>query len=195
MQDKFIRETFIKDSIDLKAPDLVNWDMVAVSSMFREEIKDDETEKEVIKGYANAVNCITESIKNQNHPNGVIMALPSNSLIIPFIFLVRHTNELILKYLRKVLRLNTPNKHGLVNLWQEIKATVSKADINVADVLEDLDVYIMALEELDPDGSHARYSKSTTGELYHNKPKLINVSAFNNVLQKALLPLIDCTFI
>lgn len=193
MQSKLTRETFIKDSIDLTSPDLCNWDMVIVSSLFRPELKVDESEKEIINGYANAVNCIAESIKRQNHFNGVIVALRNNSLIIPFIFLVRHTTELILKYLRKMLRLNTPNKHGLVNLWQEIKEIISKADITVADVLEDLNVFIMALEELDPDGSHARYSKSAKGELYHNKPKFINVNVFNNVLKK-VLSLIDCTF-
>lgn len=195
MQSKLTRETFIKDNIDLRSPDLSDWDMVIVSSLFRPEIKADESEKEIIKSYANAVNCIAESIKNQNHFNGVIVAFRNDSLIIPFIFLVRHAVELILKYLRKVLRLETPNKHRLINLWNDIEQILLKQNYPIQDVLEDIKVFISTLEELDPDGAHARYSKDVKGNLYHEKPKFIRVQMFNNFLQKVLLSLVDCEYV
>lgn len=96
---KFERDSFIKDNLDLHSPDLFNWDMVLVSSLYKKEYKADENEKEVINGYANAVDCIANGIKVQNHPGVGVLAFRSNSLVVPFIFLCRHTVELILKYL------------------------------------------------------------------------------------------------
>ena len=191
MAEKFTRESFVKDSLDLKSPDLFNWDMLIVSSIFKEELKGEESEKEVIKGYANAVNCIANEIKNQNHFNGMVLAFRRDSLMIPFIFLIRHTVELILKYLRKVLGLQNLNRHGLLSLWDEIEKNVLEQNNSVKDMLDGIKVFISALEEIDPDGSHARYSKDVKGNLYHEKPKFIRVQMFNNFLQKVMLPLVD----
>ena len=60
---KFERDSFIKDNLDLHSPDLFNWDMVLVSSLYKKEYKNDENEKEVINGYANAVDCIAKRLK------------------------------------------------------------------------------------------------------------------------------------
>lgn len=188
---KFERDSFVKDNLDLSSPDLFNWDMILVSSLYKKEYKDDENEKEVINGYANAVDCIANGIKVQNHPGVGVLAFRSNSLVVPFIFLCRHTVELILKYLRKCLGLNTPNKHGLLYLWDEIEKTLIEANPSVTEAIAGLREYISVLEELDPDGSHSRYSKSPKGEPYHNKPKFVRVVTLNEVLQKVLLPLID----
>lgn len=125
---KFERNFFINDSLDLNSPELFNWDMVLISSLYKKEYKDDESEKEIINGYANAVNCIANEIKVQNHPNIGVLTFRSNSLVVPFIFLCRHTVELILKYLRKCLGLDTPNKHGLQGLWDEIEKKLIEAN-------------------------------------------------------------------
>lgn len=188
---KFERDSFIIDNLDSHSPDLFNWDMVLVSSLYKKEYKDDENEKEVINGYANAVNCIANEIKVQNHPSIGELVFRSNSLVVPFIFLCRHTIELILKYLRKCLGLNAPNKHGLIYLWDGIEKTLIEANPSVKEAIDGLREYISVLEELDPDGSHSRYSKSPKGELYYNKPKFVRIVALNEVLQKVLLPLID----
>ena len=195
MVEKFTRESFLKDSLDLKSPDLFNWDMLIVSSIFNEEVKADESEKEVIKGYGNAVNCLASAINNQNHPNAGVLAFRCDSLTVPFIFLVRHTVELILKYLRSMLRVQSPNKHGLLSLWDEIEKIALEQNNSVKDALDGIKVFISALEEIDPDGSHARYSKDVKGKLYHEKPKFIRVQMFNNFLQKVMLPLVDCEFV
>ena len=52
---KFERDFFIRDNLDWHSTDLFNWDMVLVSSLYKKEYKNDENEKEVINGYANAV--------------------------------------------------------------------------------------------------------------------------------------------
>lgn len=123
-----------------------------VSSLYKKEYKDDENEKEVINGYANAVDCIANGIKVQNHPGVGVLAFRSISLVVPFIFLGRHTVELILKYLRKCLGLNTPNKHGLLYLWDEIEKTLIEANPSVTEAIAGLREYISVLEELDPGG-------------------------------------------
>lgn len=188
---KFERDFFIRDNLDWHSTDLFNWDMVLVSSLYKKEYKNDENEKEVINGYANAVDCIANEIKVQNHPSVGVLAFRSNSLVMPFIFLCRHTIELILKYLRKHLGLSSPNKHGLLYLWDGIEKALIQANPSVKEAIRGLREYIAVLEELDHDGAHARYSKSPKGEPYHNKPKFVKVVALNEVLQKVLLPLID----
>ena len=193
MSQKLSRESFVKDSLDLRSSDLFNWDMLIVSSIFKEDLKGDESEKEVIKGYANAVNCIATAIKHQNHPNARVLAFRCDSLMVPFLFLVRHTVELILKYLRRMLKLSSPNKHGLLSLWVEIEKIILQQNNSKKEVMDDIKVFISALEEIDPDGSHARYSKDVKGKLYHEKPKFIKVQMLNNFLQKEMLPLIDAS--
>lgn len=188
---KFERDYFIKENLDLHSPDLFSWDMVLVSSLYKKEYKADENEKEVINGYANAVDCIANEIKVQNHPGVGVLAFRSNSLVVPFIFLCRHTVELILKYLRKCLGLNTPNKHGLLYLWDEIEKTLIEANSSATEAIVGLREYISVLEELDPDGAHARYSKNCKGETYYNCSLYIHVEELNNVLQKVLLQLVD----
>lgn len=87
----------------MHSPDIFNWDMVSASSILKKEFKDCENEKEIINSYANAVNYIANGIKEQNHPSAGVLNVRMNSLVVPFIFLCRHTVELILKYLRKAL--------------------------------------------------------------------------------------------
>lgn len=188
---KFDRDSFIKDNLDLHSPDIFNWDMVSASSILKKEFKDCENEKEIINSYANAVNYNANGIKEQNHPSAGVLNVRMNSLVVPFIFLCRHTVELILKYLRKSLGLNSPNKHSLMNLWNEIEQIIVTKDSSLKEAMEYLRGYISVLEELDPDGVHSRYSKSPKGELYLNKPKFIRVKSLNEVLQNVLLPLIN----
>lgn len=165
--------------------------MVSASSILKKEFKDCENEKEIINSYANAVNYIANGIKEQNHPSAGVLNVRMNSLVVPFIFLCRHTVELILKYLRKSLGLNSPNKHGLMNLWNEIEQIIVTKDSSLKEAMEYLRGFISVLEELDPDGVHSRYSKSPKGELYLSKPKFIRVKSLNEVLQNVLLPLIN----
>ncbi|HBO65436.1 MAG TPA: hypothetical protein DD628_01975 [Clostridiales bacterium] len=188
---KYTIESFVRDSLDMNSPDLFNWDMVFVSSILKKEYKSDGSEKEVINGYANAVNCIANEIKIQNHSDAGVLIVRSNSLVIPFIFLCRHTVELILKYLRKQLSLQNPNKHSLRYLWGDIEKAIIESKPSEKEAVENISEYIYALEKLDPDGSHARYPKSMKGEIYHEKPKFIRVMEINAVLQKVLLPLIE----
>lgn len=190
----FTRDMFLRDHLDIKSPDLFNWDMFPVSSILKKELRADEAEREIINGYANAVNSLLKEIHNQNHPTPNELIITSNSLIIPFVFLCRHTIELIIKYLRRQLNLPSQNKHKLINLWNDVEKAILKESASypfTKTFSKNARIYLSVLEELDPDGSHARYSKSPTGILYYETPKAINAMAINDVLQRAFLPLIQ----
>ena len=109
---KYTKEMFVRDGFDKYITN--EWDVVAASSIFKEEFKDNEAEKEVILAYANALQCIAESLLKQNHSPDVVMTFRTNSLTIPFIFLARHTVELTLKYICRLLNIEYKPKHSLM---------------------------------------------------------------------------------
>ena len=190
---KYNKKMFVRDKFDNYITD--EWDIVASSSSFKEEFKNDESEKEVILSYANALNCITQSLLQQNHSPILVMTIRTNSLTIPFIFLARHTVELTLKYICKLLNITFPPKHKLMNLWKKIVERFNTFESTKRDELVDVTSFIEALEELDCDGSHSRYSKDKNGNLYNNNPKFINVKNINNFIQKLFVKFINLNII
>ncbi len=180
---------FVRDKFD---KDITNeWDIVTSASIFKDEFKPDEAEKEVILGYANAINCIADSLLKQNHSSVVIMTLRTNSLTIPFIFLARHTVELTLKYICRLLNIEYKPRHGLITLWDKIIEIFNEYNCIKNDNFDDIKIFICALEELDCDGSHSRYSKDNKGNLYNDKPKFINVKNINNFIQDLFIKLVN----
>lgn len=179
---KYTKEMFIRYSFDKYITN--EWDIVASASIFKEEFKNDEAEKEVILGYANALNCIADSLIKQNHSDNVVMMFRTNSLTIPFIFLARHTVEISLKYINRLLSIDYKPRHGLIALWDRIVERLAGCNCMQKDDLDNIRIFMCALEELDCDGSHSRYSKDNNGNLYNDKPKFINVKSINNFIQK-----------
>lgn len=186
---KYTKEMFVRNGFDGYISN--DWDIIACSSIFKEEFKDNEAEKEIILGYANALNCIAESLLKQNHSSNVVMTFRTNSLAIPFIFLARHTVELTLKYICGLLNIKYKPKHNLIPLWDEIIAAFYKYDLLQDDSLDDIKVFIAALEDLDKDGSHSRYSKDNKDTLYNDKPRFINVKNINNFIQDFFIKLVN----
>lgn len=186
---KYTREMFVRDGFDKYITN--EWDIVTSASIFKEEFKSDEAEKEVILGYANALNCIADSLLKQNHSSVVIMTLRTNSLTIPFIFLARHTAELTLKYICRLLNIEYKPRHGLITLWDKIIERFNEYNCIKNDNFDDIKTFICALEELDCDGSHSRYSKDNKENLYNDKPKFINVKKINNFIQDLFIKLVN----
>lgn len=186
---KYTKEMFVRDGFDKYITN--EWDIIASSSIFKEEFKDNEAEKEVILSYANALNCIADSLLKQNHSPAVVMTFRTNSLTIPFIFLARHTVELILKYICSLLIIEYKPRHSLIALWNKIIERFNDFNSIQNNELEDIKIFIEALEELDCDGSHSRYSKDKNGKLYNEKPKFINVKNINNFIQNLFVKLVD----
>ena len=186
---KYTKEMFVRDNFDKCLTN--EWDIITSASIFKEEFKSNEAEKEVILGYANALSCIADSLLKQNHSFKVIMTFRTDSLTIPFIFLARHTVELTLKYFCRLLNIDFPPKHSLISLWNKIITRFDKYDLLKEDELEDITIFIEALEELDCDGSRSRYSKDNNGKLYNNKPKFINVRNINDFIQNLFIKLVN----
>lgn len=186
---KYSREMFVRDNFKGYISD--EWDIVSPSTIFKDEYKNDESEKEVVLSYANALNCVTDSLLKQNHSGGAILMVRINSLAIPFIFLARHTVELALKYICRLLNIEYQSRHGLKILWDKIVAKLYEFDSKHDGKLEDIGIFISVLEELDCDGSHSRYSKDKNGNLYNNKPKFINVKNINNFIQDRFIKLVS----
>lgn len=182
---KYTREMFVRGGFDKYITN--EWDIVTSASIFKEEFKTDEAEKEVTLGYANALNCIADSLLKQNHSS----TLRTNSLTIPFIFLARHTVELTLKYICKLLNVECKPKHGLITLWDKIIEKFNEYNCIQNNSLDDIRIFICALEELDCDGSHSRYSKDNKGNFYNDKPKFINVKNINNIIQDLFIKLVN----
>lgn len=186
---KYTKEMFVRDGFEKYITN--EWDIIASASILKKEYKDKEAEKEVILGYANALNCIADSLLKQNHSSAVIMTLRTNSLTIPFIFLARHTVELSLKYICRLLNIECKPKHGLITLWDKIIERFNEYKCIGNDDLDDIKVFICALEELDCDGSHSRYSRDNKGNLYNDKPKFINVKNINKFIQDLFIELVS----
>lgn len=186
---KLTKKTFVLDKLDKH--NMYEWDLVASSSIFKDEYKQDEAEKGVIYSYANALECITESLIKQNHSPEAILTIRHDSLTIPFIFLARHTVELSLKYVCRLLDIEYAPKHSLMILWDKILLKFQNIEPLQNDDLIDIKTFISALEELDCDGARSRYAKNNNGKLYNNKPKFINVIKINDFVQNLFIKLIN----
>ena len=186
---EYTRDMFVKDNFDKNIT--YGWDILAISSIYKKEYKADEAEKEIILGYANALNCITDSLLKQNHPAGTIMTFRTNSLAIPFIFLARHTVELSLKYICRLLSIDTQHTHKLMPLWNIIIECFEKNTSIQRKDLKKIETFISVIEELDCDGSHARYSKGIRGNLYNDKPKFIHTEQINKFIQSTFIKLVN----
>lgn len=188
---KYTREMFILDKFDNNEFITREWDIVASSAIFKEEYRKDEAEKEVVLSYANALNCIAASILNQNHSSAAFIEFRVDSLTIPFIFIARHTVELALKYMCRLLDIECLNRHSLMSLWDKILKRLAEFESIQDGDMDDIKTFISVMEELDCDGSHARYSKNNKGELYNVRPKFVNFVNINNFIQNFFVKLIN----
>ncbi len=188
---KYTKEFFVSNKININGND--EWDIINFSSIFLKKYKADEAEKGIILSYANALDCITDSLLKQNHSNSakIKIEIKRNSLTIPFIFLARHTVELTLKFFCKCLNIKHKPNHKLMDLWNAIMENHHESNFIQNDKIEDIRIFISALEELDNDGCHARYSKNNRGELYNPTPQYINAKNINNFIQNSLINLVN----
>ena len=186
---KYTKDMFIRNKFENEITN--EWDIISTTTLFKKDFKENESEKEIILGYANALNCITNYLLKQNHSNQDLIIFRQDSLAIPFIFLARHTVELILKYICNLLGIEYKPKHGLSILWDEISVMLRENSPIQEDYLEDIKNFISVMEDLDCDGSHSRYSKDNKGKLYNEKPKFINAFEINKFIQNVFVNLVN----
>lgn len=174
---------YVKNKIDL--PESIHWDLYAPYALFKKEYIDKESEKEIILSYVNAVNILCNEIKSQNHGGvGVVAVLRANTLTIPFMFLVRHTVELIIKHIRRGCNLPAMPNHHLDKLWNEVVPIIKEMNCGFDDeIIERITGFINDISFVDNDGTKTRYSHDNKGNVQNRTPVFINCDNINRFVQ------------
>ena len=174
---------FVRNNIDLS--ESMDWDLFAPYALFKDEYIDKESDQEIILSYVNAVSILNDAIKQQNHSGfGVVAVVRTNTLTMPFMFLVRHTVELILKHIRKHCNLPPIPKHNLVILWKDLLPVLKNKNCGFDDeILDYITAFINEISFVDSDGTKTRYSHDTTGKIQNNTPIFINCANIHRFVQ------------
>lgn len=160
MENKYISDKYLGE----------NWDILKVSSLFKEKIRKVYAEKEIIDGYMNALEVVYKELKKQNNPSQGLKPFCLNQMCLPFLYLCRHTIELCMKNFLEYNKITFEQNHSLKKIWKLIQDNI-QADLKGYNEL------IMTFNELDRDGSRLRYVKDKNGEEYTTKPIFINSSS------------------
>jgi len=85
--------------------------------MFKDEYK--RGNEELAYSYLNAAKCLYMDLQKQNHPDKKLLVFRTGPLVIPFLFLCRHTIELAIKASldkQKIIYGNTHSINDLLDL-------------------------------------------------------------------------------
>ena len=149
---------YLKDTIDFSNVDRDCWMLLRFSSFFKEEVRLERAEVELIESYRLAFNKIYEAIKNDQlscnpriedeksivRPHA--MVFKTYSLGIPFIFLARHLVELSIKKFLEDNSSTIETGHKISKLWEKCKKkapTFSAYDevIDCLTIIDDDELY------------------------------------------------------
>ena len=105
---------YIKNNYDVRE-DTMNWSLLKSSAIFKDKVKKEYAEKEIIDSYVASMNLIGDQI-SKDYIKGMCI-LKSYSLCIPFMYICRHIVELSLKLILEH-KLNVSKKgHNIKKLW------------------------------------------------------------------------------
>lgn len=166
---------YIKDNYDVKK-DTLGWAILKSSAYFKNEYKKKQSETEIIDSYIECMNSINEQIKKDFRIGMCI--LKTYSLCIPYLFLCRHTIELILKKSIENKSNKSPIGHDNMKLWTKCKELYYDKNLSYYDEL------INAINFLDNNGEKYRYTKDINGNDFDNKPLFLNVELLNKDINK-----------
>lgn len=172
---------FIRDRIDLLKGEGHDWDILSPSSLYKKELRKNNSKKEMIQSYLNASKKMYDVFKTNNHLAHGIEVIWSDSLCIPFLFLCRHTIELSIKYYLEKNNISFKTIH-------DIKSLYKKADIKN----KEYDELVEAVDFLDKTGTMLRYSVDNSDNEFRDKPYFVKsdqIMAYTEKLSKDLLEL------
>ena len=170
---------------DIYPQEYLFWDLFAPYALFKEEYIDEESEKEIISSYVNAVNTLCNEIKKQNHGGvGVLATVRADTLTIPFMFLIRHTVELVIKHIRNGCKLPANPTHNLMKLWNETVPIIKNMNCGFDDeIVQRITDFITDISFVDNDGTKTRYSHDNKGNIQNRSPVFINCDNINRVVR------------
>lgn len=172
---------YIKEKIDIRY-DSMTWAMLKVSACFKDEYKKEQSEIEIIESYIECMNIVCNKIVKEFRAGMSI--LKTYSLCIPYVFICRHTIELILKKSIENKTRKIEVGHSNLSLWKKCKKIYDDRNLNYYDELID------TINLLDDNGEKFRYIKDKDGNEFANKPLFLNVGLMKDdiiSLKKKLL--------
>ena len=161
MENKYIREKF-----NGLTEEVYKWDFISISPFFKEEIRSKTAEKEIIDAYLHSAECLYMYLHKESNPVEKMKVFRMNQMCMPFLFLCRHTLELLIKATLNNKQNKVRKIHKLKELWEELKKHIK---INNTD----FDMLIDVLNTIDDDGCKLRYSNDGKGNNYNEKPCFI----------------------
>lgn len=188
---------YLKDTIDFSNVDRDRWLLLRFSSFFKEEVRLERAEVELIESYRLAFNKMYEAIKNDQlscnprieDENSIVrphaMVFKTYSLGIPFIFLARHLIELSIKRFLEANSFTIETGHKISKLWEKCK---KKAPVFLA-----YDEVIDCLTMIDDDELYFRYTKDKNGKEYDNKPIFIDYAKIYHRVNQLSINLVPST--
>lgn len=113
------------------------------------------------EGYLHAASRLIESVLDQDFD------VETDVIVHPILYSVRHAIELSIKHAMEELSnafsdVERNSGHGLLALWGKFK-TASKRDRRLIRIADELDQFVMMLDEVDPDAQDFRYPINSEG--------------------------------
>ena len=158
MENKFIRSNF-----NGLAKEVYDWDFISISPFFKEEFRTKTAEKEIIDAYLHSAECLYICMRSENNPDPSIKVMRMNQMCMPFLFLCRHTIELLIKAVLNKKQGKVKKIHKLKELWEKLTKEITVKD-------NDFNMLIDVLNIIDDDGCKLRYSNDGKGNNYNEKP-------------------------
>ena len=156
--------------------DSMEWAILKTSAYFKEEYRKKQAETEIVDSYICCMNVICNQIENEFIEGGYI--LKEYSLCIPFLYICRHTIELVLKKSIENKINGVRTGHNISRLWKECKNEYKGKNLKAYDELME------AIDILDDDGEKFRYIKDKFGNEFENKPIFLNTELIRKDINK-----------
>lgn len=188
---------YLKDIIDFSNVDRDRWMLLRFSSFFKEEVRLERAEIELIESYRLAFDKMYEAIKNDplscnpriEDENSIVrphaMVFKTYSLGIPFIFLARHLIELSIKRFLEANSSTIETGHKISKLWGKCKKK--------APAFSAYNEVIDCLTMVDDDELYFRYTKDKNGKEYENKPIFIDYNRIYSRVSQLSINLVPST--
>lgn len=161
MMNKYIKNNYEVEN------DSMTWSLLKTSAFFKEEIRQEQSELEIIDSYINCMEEVCKQIISEFRDKMCIMK--TYSLSIPYLFICRHIIELMLKKAIEDKLSVTKRGHNILILWNECKKIYGNKQLDSYDEL------IKTIDTLDCNGEKFRYTKDMNGNEFENKPVFLNI--------------------
>lgn len=196
MSNKIREKDLVREKFDGLTKEVLNWECLNVYSFFKGDISK-KSELEIIQGYAKATNDLFNCFYQDNHIfDGHSAVFREDTQAYPFVFLCRHTLELLIKYLSSVFSIEYDASHKLEKLWQPVQQELKKKENGIKpEDMSNFNVLVKAISKLDPDGMQARYTKSKDNTMYKSKPVFIQSKLINAILQRMVDVMLNIDYV